>query len=35
MLYTVLTVSYELDIQLDVKYTAERKQREQEFLEKM
>lgn len=35
MLYTVLTVFYELDIQLDVKYTAERKQREQEFLEKM
>lgn len=35
MLYTVLTVSYELDIQTDVKYTVERKQRELEYLEKM
>lgn len=35
MLYTVLTISYELDITLDVRYTAARKQRELEFLEKM
>lgn len=35
MIYTVLTISYELDIQLDIKYTAARKQRELEFLEKM
>ena len=35
MIYTVLTISYELDIELDVKYTAARKQRELEFLEKM
>lgn len=35
MLYTVLTISYELDIQMDVKYTVERKQRELEYLEKM
>ena len=35
MLYTVLTVSYELSIQTDVRYTAQRKQRELEYLEKM
>lgn len=35
MIYTVLTISYELDITLDVRYTAARKRRELEFLEKM
>lgn len=35
MLYTVLTVSYELGIQMGAKYTAQRKQRELEYLEKM
>ena len=35
MIYTVLTISCELDIQLDIKYTAARKQCELEYLEKM